>query len=170
MGEGRFRLCAEGMAWDLYLAAWEALVWVAGFPCTPFSALHAGSTLLAEAEARQFYESVRRFKCLKAPAPRHVKLKGLPKRLTQLGLLENVIGLHKVKTQIMDHIKAELPEPIACTLVSNLAQPASRYEILWLTIDPSLGTCERGFTRGTTMDLRSVALGSTYYWPGANSC
>ena len=92
------------------------MVWVAGFPCTPYSALHSGSALLAEPEARQFYESVARFKNLQAPVSRHIEQ--IQKRLTQLGLLENVIGLHRVKNQIMNHLMSELPSNLATIFYS----------------------------------------------------
>lgn len=45
--------------------------------------------------------------------PQRLGMAGFQKRPTQLGLLENVIGLHKVKNQIMDHLVSELPSHLA---------------------------------------------------------
>ena len=40
----------------------QAALMCTGFPCTPFSALHAHSQLLRDSEAQQMYETIRRVK------------------------------------------------------------------------------------------------------------
>lgn len=49
----------------------EACLYVAGFPCTPFSVLHGGSKLLGDKNAGQLYEVIRRLKRLCPAASCH---------------------------------------------------------------------------------------------------
>ena len=47
---------------------WEAFLYAAGFPCTPFSVLHGDSALLGDSEAAQLFEVIRRLKLLQPVA------------------------------------------------------------------------------------------------------
>lgn len=47
---------------------WEAFLYAAGFPCTPFSVLHGDSALLGDSEAAQLFEVIRRLKLMQPVA------------------------------------------------------------------------------------------------------
>ena len=58
---------------DFAKKVWQVTLYVAGFPCTPFSVLHGNSMLLEDQEARQMYETVERLKlCQPCAACLHI--------------------------------------------------------------------------------------------------
>jgi len=64
-------------------------VYVCGFPCTPFSALHQGSRLLRDPNARPFF----------------AMLSALRQALPQLAILENVLGIRQVMAKMWKHTR-----------------------------------------------------------------
>ena len=55
---------------------------------------------------------------------------------SEAGVLENVVGLTQVKTEVMGHLTRCLPEFLALCL--DGCEDQIRYEILWLKINPFL--------------------------------
>lgn len=66
----------------------ETQVYTAGFPCTPFSYLHSNSSMLADKNARQFYQVV---EDIKESNP-------------SVFMLENVMGILRVWGKIMENL------------------------------------------------------------------
>ena len=65
-------------------------IYSAGFPCKAFSALRQNSEMLDDPEARQFFKVRDEISRCKPP----------------IFLLENVLGLLRVKTQVMKHLNS----------------------------------------------------------------
>ena len=85
----------------------QVTLYVAGFPCTPFSVLHGNSMLLQDHEARQMYETVER---LIEVSPNSTFSHWLQ---SQAGILENVLGIRRVMDEIMTLLVESLPEKLS---------------------------------------------------------
>ena len=92
-------------------------VYAAGFPCTPYRALHHGSALLDDEHAQQLWKVLDNFKesCPAATWLQQMSLQSLTNLTTFLesykaGILENVIGFRKVRDDVLPEIQRLLPE------------------------------------------------------------
>lgn len=145
----------------LSMNPWQATLYVCGFPCTPFSVLHADSDLWKEAEAKQLFQCIRRLKSLQPIATWHIFVCYLEWTLsidvsflefaTEASLLENVVGFRRVLEKILKLLRENLPQYLVFNLyelwnplpisyeIYPMCVPGPRYEITWQYIDPHLG-------------------------------
>ena len=115
--------------WSLIeFACWlQAALFTAGFPCTPFSMLHHGSALLEDDEAQQMYGTVHRIGRLQPCATCqqiviHVHPGACNKLLpiaSEAAILENVVGIKRVYTEVMKLLRATLKETSSCKYFSE---------------------------------------------------
>ena len=115
-------------AWMICREFWQVALYVAGFPCTPYSLLHAGSELLRDQNARQFFKVIRNIKSTEPAASQlqwfqtvsmcvsHIvsSFSGSadyhwPMVPTKICILENVLGFQRVLNVVVPILNRNLP-------------------------------------------------------------
>lgn len=139
----------------------EACLYVAGFPCTPFSVLHGGSKLLGDKNAGQLYEVIRRLKRLCPAASCHslsrfeyissferntgnaqslFEISRLAYWKTWLALCGSLLRSWRSCNIISQSNLVCLWQWHTILMITTLVTTLTlRYEITWQFIDPSLG-------------------------------
>lgn len=116
----------------LFIFCPQVALFVTGFPCTPFSWLHNNSALLADDEAQQFYETVRRIKRLQPCASSLYKFQfccflacgssSIQPLASKAAVLENVLGLYRVLDRVMRVIQGNLPGILGLKTGDNVSR------------------------------------------------
>ena len=106
----------------------EVSVYVAGFPCTPYSLLSTTRRMLHDQNAKQLFRVIKRIRRYRPKVSwienvvvqccamhLHVRCSALWFLKTKVGVLENVLGFKPILDKILALIQTNVPGGFGCT-------------------------------------------------------